>query len=252
MKVVLLGLMVTAVAGGLIGGGLFAYFSDTETSTGNTFTAGTIDIAVDGQNPWHPEPWTMEVKPCETEYMEFTIRNVGTNPVDVWKHLKIEEVHGGIDSYYCGDSLYYVTPTPGMTPTPQPVYVSSEPECEAEGSVWDPVTQSWDAEGWEPLDDIDQYTIYDIHAGQCHIDEEEWYYVSDVESHWMYLGPLGPGESMPVWQSYHLYEWGEESNWWQGDTIYFDIELYAQQTTGNVPPPEPQWDSYNCPAKYPQ
>ncbi len=29
-----------------------AFFSDTETSTGNTITAGSIDISVDEDNPW--------------------------------------------------------------------------------------------------------------------------------------------------------------------------------------------------------
>jgi len=36
--------MVIALAGALIGGGIYAYFSDTETSTGNTFTAGTLNL----------------------------------------------------------------------------------------------------------------------------------------------------------------------------------------------------------------
>jgi len=97
MKVVLIGLMVTAVAGGLIGGGLFAYFSDVETGTHNTFTAGTIDIAVDGENPWNSsctvsypagcEPGSegclTDFKPSEWGEIEFTISNVGTNTVDL-------------------------------------------------------------------------------------------------------------------------------------------------------------------------
>ena len=37
---------------GLVVGGTLAYFSDTETSTGNLFTAGTIDLEVNGTNPW--------------------------------------------------------------------------------------------------------------------------------------------------------------------------------------------------------
>jgi predicted ribosomally synthesized peptide with SipW-like signal peptide len=36
--------MTIAVVGVLIGGGVYAYFSDTETSTGNTFTAGTLNL----------------------------------------------------------------------------------------------------------------------------------------------------------------------------------------------------------------
>lgn len=33
---------------GIIGGATFAYFSDTESSTGNTLTAGTLDLNIDG------------------------------------------------------------------------------------------------------------------------------------------------------------------------------------------------------------
>jgi spore coat-associated protein N len=33
---------------GIIGGATFAYFSDTESSTGNTLTAGTLDLKIDG------------------------------------------------------------------------------------------------------------------------------------------------------------------------------------------------------------
>jgi len=36
--------MSLVVVLGLVGGGAFAYFSDTETSTGNTFSAGTLDL----------------------------------------------------------------------------------------------------------------------------------------------------------------------------------------------------------------
>ncbi len=41
-----LGLMSAALGIGLVGGGTFAYFSDTET-TNNTFAAGTLDLSVD-------------------------------------------------------------------------------------------------------------------------------------------------------------------------------------------------------------
>jgi predicted ribosomally synthesized peptide with SipW-like signal peptide len=41
---ILVSVMVIALAGALIGGGIYAYFSDTETSTGNTFTAGTLNL----------------------------------------------------------------------------------------------------------------------------------------------------------------------------------------------------------------
>jgi predicted ribosomally synthesized peptide with SipW-like signal peptide len=47
MKAFLVSVIVIALMGGLVGVGLFAYFSDTETSTGNTFTAGEVDLVLD-------------------------------------------------------------------------------------------------------------------------------------------------------------------------------------------------------------
>ncbi len=46
MKKILISFMAIALVIGLVSAGAFAYFSDTETSTGNTFTAGTLDLEV--------------------------------------------------------------------------------------------------------------------------------------------------------------------------------------------------------------
>ena len=50
MKKILISLMAIALVVGLVGAGTMAYFYDTETSTGNTFTAGTLDLNLDGGN----------------------------------------------------------------------------------------------------------------------------------------------------------------------------------------------------------
>lgn len=46
---ILLSLASIAAAGALIVGATFAFFSDSETSTGNTFAAGTLDLKVDSE-----------------------------------------------------------------------------------------------------------------------------------------------------------------------------------------------------------
>src|SRR3989344_4407174 len=46
-KKILISLSVIGVVAAIAVGGTVAYFSDTETSTGNTFTAGAIDLTVD-------------------------------------------------------------------------------------------------------------------------------------------------------------------------------------------------------------
>ena len=45
-KKILMSLFTMAIVGALIGGGVMAVFTDTETSTGNTFSTGTMDIVV--------------------------------------------------------------------------------------------------------------------------------------------------------------------------------------------------------------
>ena len=45
----ILGLTIAALlVMGMVGGGTWAYFSDTEASTNNSLTAGTLDLNVDG------------------------------------------------------------------------------------------------------------------------------------------------------------------------------------------------------------
>jgi predicted ribosomally synthesized peptide with SipW-like signal peptide len=47
MKKILTSLSVILLVAGIVIGGTIAYFNDTETSTGNVFTAGSIDLTVD-------------------------------------------------------------------------------------------------------------------------------------------------------------------------------------------------------------
>lgn len=49
-KGVLLSALVIVIVSSLIGAGVFATFSDTETSSGNVFAAGTLDLKVDGDD----------------------------------------------------------------------------------------------------------------------------------------------------------------------------------------------------------
>jgi predicted ribosomally synthesized peptide with SipW-like signal peptide len=50
MKKVLTFVMTLGLVALLVSAGFAAYFSDTETSTGNVFTAGSLDLRVNGQN----------------------------------------------------------------------------------------------------------------------------------------------------------------------------------------------------------
>lgn len=62
----ILGLSVAALmVMGLVGGGTWAYFSDMETSTGNAFQAGTIDLKVNGSE-WSTALDFTDMKPGDT------------------------------------------------------------------------------------------------------------------------------------------------------------------------------------------
>ena len=78
MKRILLSLMTIAMVGALIGGGVFAYFSDTETSTENVFTAGTLDLNLDGGNTNVVKFTVSNVKPGDSDGGTWTVANVGT------------------------------------------------------------------------------------------------------------------------------------------------------------------------------
>jgi spore coat-associated protein N len=81
MKKLLFTLMAVVLCLGLVGGA-FAYFSDTETSTGNTFTAGTLDLTVDDQDDPNVTPALLgltigPLAPGDSNYVIVNVTNNG-------------------------------------------------------------------------------------------------------------------------------------------------------------------------------
>lgn len=141
-KAILISLSIIAAVGVIAVGGTVAYFSDTETSTGNTFTAGEINLEIDNQCSWNGGidncPWEgvggMEANWALTDledgihkffyfndvkpgaYGEDTISlHLSNNPGWVW--LKISDVVDNENG-------------------------CNEPECEAESGTWDSATET--------------------------------------------------------------------------------------------------------------
>ncbi len=65
-KKILFSIMTIALVGALVGGGIYAYFSDAETSTGNTFTAGTLNLKVGDADPTTVSIAVADLKPTDT------------------------------------------------------------------------------------------------------------------------------------------------------------------------------------------
>jgi len=98
-KKIILSLSVIGVVAAIAVGGTIAYFSDTETSVGNTFTAGTIDISLDSSDGQAVETVSgdLDLKPSQVGWTKAVITNDGTNPAEIWKHIgNVENNENGI------------------------------------------------------------------------------------------------------------------------------------------------------------
>jgi spore coat-associated protein N len=75
----ILGLTVSAMmVMGLVGGGTWAFFSDTETVTGNYFSAGTLDLDVNGSDNPTAVFSLADVVPGDTDNATITLLNSGS------------------------------------------------------------------------------------------------------------------------------------------------------------------------------
>jgi predicted ribosomally synthesized peptide with SipW-like signal peptide len=79
-KKILVSMMVIGLVAALAGAGLYALFSDTETSSGNYFSAGTLDLKVDGkEDPDVPVYFELkDVKPGDSDSVEIVLSNEGS------------------------------------------------------------------------------------------------------------------------------------------------------------------------------
>ena len=221
MKKIIISLAVIGVVSAVVIGGTIAYFSDTETSSGNTFTAGTIDIAINGENPWTSHYDIGDLKPGETGYINFDITNEGTNPVNISKTLTSINGTGGAATYACSQVV-----------TSANYSASSEPECVAENGT--------------PIDNVETQIIYDLSvkvyadSGTANLiwwqaiytdaDEKS---ITDVYGSGtpVTLGMIPVGGHMEVTQSYHFKE--TAGNEYQGDQLSFDITIKGDQLTSD-------------------
>jgi predicted ribosomally synthesized peptide with SipW-like signal peptide len=73
-------MLVIALAAALVGGATMAIFTDTATNTGNTFTAGTVDVMVyDNTSFVTLTPVSItNMAPGDTRSSSFVVRNAGT------------------------------------------------------------------------------------------------------------------------------------------------------------------------------
>lgn len=216
MNKIVKSLSVIAFVAAIAIGATSSYFSDEEKVSGNTITAGTIDIQLDGTNSVTTPYTVADVKPGETGYMNIDVKNVGTNPVKVSKNLSNFVVSGGTQTFSC--------PTLGTD-----AKTSSEPECAAEGTT--------------RVDDLRPQIIYDLRVDVYANNSDQtpiWWQTiyTDAENKtlstvypeattFVALGTIPPGGHMKVTQSYHFNY--NARNEYQGDVLSFDITIKGEQ-----------------------
>jgi len=163
-KKILASIFVIGMLALAMGYGTYSYFSDTETSTGNVFTAGTVDISVAGANPWTGTYTVADIEPSYTGYINFRVRNVGTSPIVVWKQISNIVCTGG-----------------------------AHPESENSEDPSDTINNiaSWIFYDLKVGNDVI-------------ITDEQKIRIDNVDNCWIKLGTLKAGEYMDVEQSYHL------------------------------------------------
>lgn len=77
-KRILLSIMTIAMTATIITGATTTYFSDKETSVGNTFTAGKLDLQIDGKDENVIKFNATNMKPGSQPVARYTLKNAGT------------------------------------------------------------------------------------------------------------------------------------------------------------------------------
>ena len=172
MRKILFSALALALVLGLAGAGTLAYFSDTETSSGNTFAAGTLDLKVDGQDDANVVHVTLSNMKAgdDSGYYKWVVRNAGTLPgkLSVTFSQMQNDENGVTEPEQAAESQPYASPDgelgqyllPGVHPDEIPdaakAYVTIIERNDQEGwciySVSEPVdtggTIGWGPKGW--------------------------------------------------------------------------------------------------------
>lgn len=193
-------LLIVALAAGAVGSA--AWFSDTETSNNNRFTAGTLDLNLDGGN---------------TNVVKFNVSNMvpGNQPIGTWTLLNVGSVNGFVD-------LENITVTSLENGCVDPENNASDPTCgnpgAGEGELQNVLglTLFWDVDGngWFGAGDTMIYNAM----------------MAGVASHYESDKPLNAGASTKITAQINWWSTGSD-NLAQGDTAILNITFELGQKT---------------------
>lgn len=203
MRKILFSLLAIGAVGAIVTGGTIAYLSDSESSHGNTYSLGTVEISVNQELHWsHSLVWE-NFEPGDSTELTLLIKNEGVNPVKIWQILKC-----------------FTADENGV----------AEPESE------------WYAtyNNGQPKNDLDTAVVFGLTVnGKTAVAKEAGVTLAEIKNYYLNLkkndpesdpsdnGILSPGETLSVVHQYHLPL--DTPNWAQSDKLIFTIELDARQ-----------------------
>jgi predicted ribosomally synthesized peptide with SipW-like signal peptide len=208
-KKLLFGVLMICAVAALVAIGTWAYFSDVETSTGNVFTAGTLDLKINGlDDPYVLQLVNIEAMPSETVVApKITVKNAGQNAGIFDLHFKNVVDYGGLN------------------PEPEQVYETANGiRDDISNALFVDIEVDYDQDGV-----IDQILIPDY-----------WVTLGRLESIRLdFPYALNASASWDLYLSFHLC--ANVDNWGQGDYTTFDIEFTLHQVNAPVPPIPVAW-----------
>lgn len=217
MKRILFSLMTLVAVLSVAGVGSLAYFSDTETSTGNSFTAGTLDLKIwDPDSSWVDEPDIPQL--ISTAYWDSGIGSLINNlkPGDEGTIIVPIRNDGSVDGIA---SLQFTNLTDYENGC-------NEPECVAEGGTWSATEGctacvSCDDPGPDE-GELSQYLNVAIFYGSTPVPGGSGTLESLVAGGVIELGNLLAGEEEDVVMVFSI-DYDDAGNIIQSDSVDFDI-----------------------------
>lgn len=206
MKKILFSISVLGITLAIAFGLTSAFFSDTETSTGNTFTSGAIDLLINGENDPTGIVSFDDLKPGD-EYIEHKTVRVDTNDAYVWMHLKDIVSDQGAQ-----------TEPENLEESLNEIKHDTQNYLVYDLSIF--------------RDGIEEEVLVSADNGNL---------LPEMSSCWIPLGIIPGGTTIDMNQSFHFDS--TVTNWAQGDTLTFTEEFYAEQVRNNPNPTPPSTGS---------
>jgi len=214
-KFIGLGIAVAVVVG-LIASGTWAVFTDTETSKGNSLTAGIIDIELSHLTPEGAIIDIDDIKPCQIKYGFFDIHGINnTNPGPVFIHFTGIETSQGLESLSAELKAEHSNGI--LHDIDNWLTISLIRVTERPPSVAD-ITPDWLAKN----------------TAEIIIHHDDHMKLGDLDSAIIPVGDI-LGESDRIWLVMDVHLQMETPNDYQGDTCTFTVEAIMTQL--GAPPP---------------